>query len=274
MANTPNPLEWVAWLLGCRYGVGISYEGPVFEHPDDLVDIARMSRPTLDALTNCTPSSDIASRYCYFPARFTVDPATGEPTNILTAIREIVTEYNKSDNPGRFTVIETVAGPCIVGTSVKSRTGEWKEVQPLLSQPISVSVSNATNIKALEAVLKAVQAQTSARIVPTTLRTPRGSITFHAEDEPARDVIARLLTHPEYGGTGNRWYLFYSACPPGYGFQDMSTERGYVPAPLNTWPWSMVGNVTHPDYHGESAAPVASPDDAPPPVIPRQSSGR
>jgi len=259
VANAPNALEWLSWLLGNRYGAGISYEGPVFEHPDDWVDVGRMSRPTLDALTNCASSSDIVSRYCYFPARFMVDSATGEPTNILATIREIVAEYNRGENPGRFSVIETAAGPCIVGTAVKGRDGEWKTVEPLLSRPISVSISNATNLKALEAVLTAVQEQTSARIVPTTIRARGGCISLHAENEPARDVIAKLLTHPEYGGANNRWFLFYSACPPGFGYDDMSTERGYEPGPLRTWPWSMVGNVTHPDYRGEGAGGAASP---------------
>lgn len=255
--NAPNALALVAEQMGRQYGCPILFEGPEYEHPDDLVDTIRIAKPTLESLANCDSSSEIIARFCYFTAEYTVDPTTGEPTNIATAVREIVADYNDGNNPGRFAVVESIAGPCIVPTSIRDRFGKWKDVQPLLGRPISLSVTNATNLEALKSVLHQVQELTPITIYPVSLRPEQGSITLKAENELARDVLARLLVMPGYGGSNNVFSLYYAPCPPAYGFEEDATVKGPLLRNRDEVPWSMVGNVSHPDYRGEPAPGVA-----------------
>ncbi len=260
--NYPNPLSAVAGVLGSKYGVGISYEGPEYEYPNDLVDISRNEMPTAASLDRCEATMDVVARFCYFSTSYTVDKITGEPTNIVTALREIVEAYNSGDNPGKFAVLETRAGPSIVATAVKDRSGRWRNVSPLLSRPISVSVTNGTNLEAWRAMCKSIQALTAIKFFPITLRQSRGGITLIVTNMPARDVIATLVSDPIFGGTNNRWDFFYTPCPPAYGLQEQSTVKGYPVNYHDDYPWSMVGNVTHPDYRGERAytnAPLPNP---------------
>jgi len=251
--NDPLVLGRIAEQLGRLYGQTISFEGPKFEHPDDLVNIRTCAKPTLEDLDNCGDSA-VISRFCYFTARYTVDPIRDAPTNITAAVREIVAQYNAGNNPGRFAVVETIAGPSIVGIAVRGRSGAWKDVQPLLDGPITISLTNVTNMKALESVMMCVQEEAGIPIRGGSLKQPRGSVGLHAQNESARDVLARLLTDPGYGGTNNSWKLFYAPCPPAYGFEEDSTVIAPPLVDDDSVPWSMVGNVTHPDYRGEQEA--------------------
>lgn len=276
--NWPNALEMVSEQLGRRYGWGISYEGPDYEYPGDLVNVKKMARPMLEDIQNCSTDSLIVARYCYFTATYPVDPITHEPTNAMATVREIVEQYNRGPNPGRFAVIETQAGLCIVPTAVKNIVGEWKPAEPLLSRPISVVISNATSVEALAIVIRAIKGLTESPVYAHSFRDDRresGAITLQAENEPARDVLARLYAHPAFGETNDIWYFNrHFTCPPSYKFEDDGTEKGVPYSPPIRYPEALIGNVTHPDYRAEGAAPVASPDDALPPVVPRQSSGR
>lgn len=257
--NTPNALLSVAKQLGRLYGQGVSFEGPMYEHVDDLVDTERLTKPSRENVENCEASSRINARFCYFTASYDVDPETRAPTSVVAAVRQIVQQYNEGANPGRFVVIETSHGPSIVATRIRSPTGDWKAVSPVLGHPISVGITNLTNVSALNAVLGAIQGAAEVQIVGGSLKQPRGRISLHAENEPARDVLARLLADPEYGGTNNVWFVIQSTCPRLCGFEEHSTMMGPPLRPRDQLPWSMVGNVSHPDYRGEGSAGAASP---------------
>jgi hypothetical protein len=251
--NTPNALLTVAKQLGRLYGCGVSYEGPMYEHVDDLVDTIRLAKPIAEWVEDCGDLSRINARFCYFTARYDVEPITREPKSIVLAVRQIVEQYNAGGNPGRFMVIETSAGPSVVASEVRSPSGEWKNVTPVLSHPISLSITNATNTESLYAVLTAVEGASGVRVVGGSLKQGRGRISLRADNEPARDVLARLLSHPEYGGTNNAWFVIQSTCPRLCGFEEHSTVKSPPLRARDDLPWSMIGNVTHPNNRREPA---------------------
>ena len=260
VVNNPNALGKVAEIMRSRHGAAVSFEGPAYEYPGDLVDIQRGVTPSAqDLLQDCASSGAILSRFCYFKATYDVDPITKDPTNIITALKVIVEQYNQDErNPGRFGVVETIAGPSIVPVAIRSIEGKWKSTESLLNTPISLSVTNVDTMKAYEAVVISLQTATEKKIRPAWLRQPRGQISLRAVNESARSVLARLITNPAYGGgTNNCWVWFYAPCPPEYGLEDSAAERGFPVNPRDNYPWSMVGNVSHPDYRGEPAPGVA-----------------
>jgi hypothetical protein len=256
VVNNPNALGKVAHFLRNRHGVAISFEGPTYEYHGDLVDIRRRAMPTAQDVQECVSPGAILSRFCYFRATYTVDPITQDPTNMTVALKEIVDQYNRDErNPGRFEVIETIAGPSIVPTAIRMKTGDWKSTESVLDTPISLSVTNVSSAEAYEAIVRSLAAAAGATIKPGWVRQPQGQITLRAENESVRNVLARLITNPEYyGGTNNCWVWFYAPCPPEYGLEDHLAVRGSPVNPRDKSPWSMVGNVTHPDYRGEQEA--------------------
>lgn len=258
--NGPDALRDVAVVLGARHGIAISYEGPEYVYSLDLVDHKRLVQPSSEELATCATSNDVYARFCYFSSSYEVDPQTGDPPTINETLRGIVSEYNRGENPGKFAVIETEAGPCIIPVAIRDSSGAWKPYQSLLNTRISVALSNASNVDAIRSVLGAIKDATGATILPGLMLRPRGGITMHMENKTARDVLAGLMKHPEYSSTNECWEWFFAPCPPRFGYRNNAVVKGVAIELRDDYPWAMVGNVTHPDYRREGEALPNAPE--------------
>lgn len=256
--NGPDALRDVAIVLGARHGVAISYEGPEYSYPSDLVDHTRLTQPTSDELAQCAFSNVFFARFCYFSSTYEVDAKTGDPTDIMEALRTIIADYNRGENPGKFAVIETKAGPCIIPTAVRAMTGEWTPTESALSTRISVTLSNADNVEAISRVLDAVKEAAGVAILPGLFLMPRGGITMRVEDKPAREVLAELMKNPLYASTNECWEWFFAPCPPRFGYRNNAVVKGAPVELRDNYPWMLIGNVTHPDYRAEGAGSATS----------------
>jgi hypothetical protein len=211
--NYPRALSVVIDEIRRRHGVAISYEDPPYEYPGDVVDVTQWVRRDLDQFPDGQAPPVVFPRMCRFQTEYEVDPVTGDPTNLMDTLRTVVSAYNSGDNPGKFKVENLPLGPCIVPTQVRDVRGEWRNVQPLLSTPISLDFTNVSNRRALSAFLSVLGSNTTVEVIGSAVMQERGGLSIMVENEAARAVLTRLLQDPAYGGVHNFWNFNYGPKP-------------------------------------------------------------
>lgn len=213
LVNQPRALAVVIDEIRRRHGVAISYEDPPYEYPGDVVDVTRWVRRDLDQFPEGRAPPVVVPRMCRFQAEYEVDPATGDPTNLLDTLRAVVSAYNSGDNPGKFKVEALPIGPCVMPMQVRDVSGVWRDIQPLLSTPLYLAFTNVSNHRALGAFLSALGSNTSVRVIGSAVMQQRGGLSLMAENETAREVLTRLLQDTAYGGVHNFWNFNYGPQP-------------------------------------------------------------
>ena len=134
-ANDPRPLAQAVSAMREEYGWLVDYEDPPYMSDAELVDDTdpqwRASHPNAPGVRRVAGGA-FKSEY---------QESAGETTRggQEAVLRKIVSEYNRSGNPGKFTVrLEEEGRFAVVGLSIKNQAGQDQNVTPVLDTLISV----------------------------------------------------------------------------------------------------------------------------------------
>jgi hypothetical protein len=206
-ANSARPLAQGITALSEEYGWVIDFEDPPYYSKYDLVDDTdskwRAAHPTAKGVTAIAGDG--------FQSQFS------ENANAATSIPEeehildtLVSDYNASENPGRFSVRHEGDGRfAIVGTYVKDENGTDEAVSPILDTPISVQTDTRDAYTTIQIILNAVTVKSQTKVVPGMMALNalyRSKVTIGGENIPARTLLLQTLSAAKIK---LYWHLYY-----------------------------------------------------------------
>jgi hypothetical protein len=160
-ASDPRPLLQAIDALSRYYGLTIDYEDPPYTWHGDLRDMTspvwRSEHPREPGVMGVAGGE--------FIAHVSLIRDNKHVVSARSYVEKVVSEYNKSGNPGRFTVYEE--GPnaiAVVGTSEKNANGNITDVSPVLDTKVNIPREERSLGDALSAILGQVT-QTSGTVV-------------------------------------------------------------------------------------------------------------
>lgn len=186
----PRPLSAAILILQEKYGWQINYEDPPYRDPKDLID---HTHPTYRG-----PHRAIGPKGGRVEIQYFLSPATGKPESPTNLLEMLVADHTNRGNPGQFQVK--------VFDGVNS-------VQPIEGSIMDTRITIENKERTYTETLGEFY-QTLSRAIGIHVRNPGISgpmferLSFGAENEPARDVLMRLLntrSSREYS-----WHLLYS----------------------------------------------------------------
>src|SRR5260221_1899134 len=133
-ANDARPLAQAVTALSEEFGWAIDFEDPAYYSKYDLVDDTapqwRDAHPIARGVTVIAGGT--------FQTQFPETSGTGgSPAEEEHILDTVVSDYNASTNPGRFSVRNEGDGRfAVVGTYVKDENGQDQAVSPILDTPI------------------------------------------------------------------------------------------------------------------------------------------
>jgi hypothetical protein len=209
--NDPRPMGEAVLSLIRSYPVTITYEDPRYEYSGDLRNVTRdgskTSRPQVRM---------IVPRGRALQAAYDVSQATGAPVDIDDAVQKIIDSNNRAPSGGHFELRRRGDALHVVPTEVRDSNGRWIRQQSVLDVPITFSSGGERNFfELVDALIKEAsgasgQKIVSAGLVAGSFACSRGCAeynrTVEASNEPARDVLIRLLhsMNARYS-----WVLYY-----------------------------------------------------------------
>ncbi len=201
-ANDPRPLANVLDALALQHGWHINYEDPQYAKADILDDTApswlleHPNGPHVYVVGGAAFSAKIA-----VDGRFPDDPM-----KILPALVEA---YNRSGNPGHFELRTTTNHEWFA--VVPTAAGDGPQT-PILDTMMSFNATGSVNIdSSLRAFCDELSRQSGQTVefwrgFSTGTPQERETIKLHAQNEPAREVLRRILAQ---GTSVRTWRLLY-----------------------------------------------------------------
>jgi len=215
-ANSPRPLAQAVTALSEEYAWVIDFEDPPYYSKYDLVDDTasqwRAAHPTAKGVTAIAGDT--------FQAQFPENPRAGiSPPDEERILDRVVSDYNASTNPGRFSVRNEGDGRfAIVGTYVKDNNGQDQTISPILDTPISIQADTRDALTTIHIILNALSAKSQIQVVPGLLALNalhQTQVTVGGENIPARTLLLQTLSAAKIK---LYWDLYYDHDVNGYAF--------------------------------------------------------
>jgi hypothetical protein len=215
-ANDAKPLAQAVTALSEEYGWAIDFEDPPYYSKYDLVDDTapqwRVAHPGTKGVTVIAGDT--------FRTQFLNTPGTGtSPAEAERVLDSVVSDYNASGNPGRFTVRKEGDGRfAIVDAYVKDENGQEQTISPILDTPISIQREIRDANTTIEVILNAVtvkrQIKVGSFMVPLNALA-QSQVTVGGENIPARILLQQTLFEARMK---LYWRLYYDHDVKMYGF--------------------------------------------------------
>jgi hypothetical protein len=211
-ADFGRPLYQAMNAVGGEYGWGaISYEDPPYESNYDLQDMTnpvyRAGHP--DAPIRRGPAGRA------FESTYPEDPhmwsRRDREAEVLT---QIITDYNKSGNPGHFVLRALPNGSyAAVGDGIHDANGTVIPVTPFLDTPISLPAGTRSRSETVAAIMKAAgvkRGMTTGGMTMGPQSAYEDQITLGGGPEmAARELLMQVFP-------GQRWVTYYSTNVQGF----------------------------------------------------------
>lgn len=205
-ANSPRPLAQAVTALSEEYAWAIDFEDPPYHSKYDLVDDTapewRAAHPTAKGVTVIAGDG--------FQTQFPKTPDTGTPQGEEHILDSVVSDYNASGNPGRFSVRNEGDGRfAIVGTYVKDENGLDESVTPILDTPITVQMATRDALTTIHVIVDALTAKTHTKVFAGMLALNplhQAQVTVGGENVPARVLLLQTLSAAK---VKLYWHLYY-----------------------------------------------------------------
>jgi hypothetical protein len=188
-----RPLAEAADYLEVRLGIPIHYEDPPYIHASDLLDVTeRVAKP--EARLKNPNVRVFVPRGGKFVMQYPFEwQQRGENMSIL---RAAVAAYRVAGLTGAFDVMGSDRAVCIVPTQFKNGNGQNASHTSILDTKITIPEKETSVLEAVMAVTEQVSNVSPEKLVmgtvpSSTLRTH--TVRIRADDEPARDVLLRML---------------------------------------------------------------------------------
>jgi hypothetical protein len=219
-ANDARPLAQALTALSEEYAWVVDFEDPPYFSKYDLVDDTdanwRATHPTAKGVTAIAGNT--------FQRQFPENPnAPSSPAEEQHILETVVSDYNASTNPGRFSVVNEGDGRfAIVGISVKGDNGQDQPVNPILDTLISIPTDTRDAYSAIETILNALTAKTGTKVAP--FMVPRNALARSQVTVGGRNIPARVLLLQTLSAAKLKlyWHLYYDHDVKMYGFSLLS----------------------------------------------------
>jgi hypothetical protein len=189
-ANDPRPLWQAVAAIRDEYGWVVDFEDPPFQNDSDFVDNAtpewRANHPNVKGF-RIPAGGRFQSEYPERPESY----ASSSP-DIDAVLGKIISDYNQSGNPGKFSIRRQSDGSyAVIGQSIRDSQGKDKAVGSLLDTPVSIPVGPRDATQAILTILKTLSANTGVQVIPGAM--PINSFKKVQVNVGGQQVSARLL---------------------------------------------------------------------------------
>ena len=216
-ANDARPLAQAVTAPSEEFGCAIDFEDPPYYSKYDLVDDTapqwRAAHPNAKGVTVISGDT--------FQTQFLRTSDTGtSPAEAERVLDNVVSDYNASANPGRFTVRNEGDGRfAIVGTYVKDKNGQDQTISPILDTPISIQVETRDANTTIEIILNALTVKSQTKVAPFMVplnALAQSQVTVGGQNIPARVLLLQTLSATKMK---LYWRLYYDNDVKMYGFR-------------------------------------------------------
>jgi hypothetical protein len=208
-----RPLAQAIQAINEEYKWDIHYEDPPYQGNHDLADgynpAYRAAHPGLKPFPGVNGGA-FSSTYSEWPDMWT------SKTHALQVLTQIVSDYNRSGNPGHFSVRSLSDGSLdVVGDGTHDDSGNVISVTPILDTPISIPLATRSFGGTIFAVMKALSARTGVTangpaFGPTNFMMGGQYSIGGTTPAPARDFLLQLFAAEKSKFT---WTLLYEPPP-------------------------------------------------------------
>lgn len=193
LANSPRPLVQAISALNEEYGWVVDYEDPPYVSDAELVDDTdpqwRANNPGAPGVTIVAGGP--------FQLEYDEGPEITGHEGREAVLRKVVAAYNRSGNPGKFTLRAEGEGRySVVGTSVKNQSRQDQNVSPILDTPISLPAQQRNGEDTVKAILTQLSAKTGVKMgigsysMNVLVQT---QVTVGGENVPARSLLLKTF---------------------------------------------------------------------------------
>jgi hypothetical protein len=215
-ASDSRPLAQAVTALSEEYAWTIDFEDPPFYSKHDLVDDTapewRAAHPNVPGVT-VIGGGGFRTR---FPETADTRLSAAEEEHVLDIV---VSDYNKSGNPGGFSLINEGNGRfAVVGSHVSDDSGQEEAVPSILDTAITVPTEARNGLQTISAILKALATKSQTRVelglMPWNALV-RTEVTVGGQNIPARALLLQTLSLIK---TTLYWRLYYDNDVKTYAF--------------------------------------------------------
>jgi hypothetical protein len=205
-ANDPRPLAQALTALSEEYAWVIDFEDPPYYSKHDLVDDTapewRAAHPTAKGVTVIGGDGF----QIQLPGNLNAT-SSAEEEHILDSV---VSDYNRSGNPGRFSVRNEGDGRfAIVGTYIKDENGKDQAVTAILDTPLSIPTETRDALTTVHVILNALTAGTQTKVMAGMLALNalnQAHAAVGGQNVPARVLLLQTLSA---ANAKLYWHLYY-----------------------------------------------------------------
>ncbi len=204
--TAPRPLGEAAHELSFQYGILISHEDPPLRFSGDLEEFTLQNGP--NRIVRDPNKKLLGSRTATVSATLNVFTDSESLVDVDEVLSDLLKSNEANGNPGRFKVIKGKDAWHIVPTAVKDEQGKWVPVTPLLDNKISLTPEPRKAQDVVLDICHQLSLQSNSNVFASFPgdRLRRQTVAVAANNEPARDVLIRLLDNVDGHYT---WRLYY-----------------------------------------------------------------
>ena len=192
-ADSWDPVYALSATLADRYGVSVSVEGPQWAFPGDAEDVA-VADPQFSAQHHNVHY--LVMKPHIVQIRFSAVGGAA-PADIHGLLLQLANSANKV-LPYAYRLDLQDGEYVLVPTKTRNSAGELEEVQPLLDRHVSISPDSRPIAEHAKLMADELSRQTGLHIsccqsMVAGVPWGRAVVPFQADDEPAREVLRRLI---------------------------------------------------------------------------------
>jgi hypothetical protein len=244
--DSGRPLDSAAITLAQEFGIAVSVEDPPYFFQDDVKDVTReVSRAANPSHRVLVPKGGTLE------VEFAL-AANGTPQNVQGLLQNLVDQANQKF-PFLYRVDNLSGSFTLVPTHTRDANGRSIEITPLMDRRIDIPLATRTIAETAAVMSAELSAQTGLHVsccqsfvagIPWGMK----SVLFEARNEPARDVLRRLIAADDaVRSSGYHWLQRCDPAPSGWCFINLayvqSRTQAITPQPSQTaLPGSLLGN--------------------------------
>lgn len=205
IVDGPRPVDSAAIIIATEFGIAISVEDPPYVFQGDLKDVtsevSRVANPSRRILIPKGGRLEIP---------FALN-AEGMPQDLAGFVRDLVTAANAL-LPFAYRIDTEGTRVTLVPTKTRDVLGQLTEVTPLLDRRVTIPPGTRSILATAALMAEALSAQTGLRVSccqAGVAGIPWGMehVQFEANDEPARNVLQRLIAATGPGPSDRTYWL-------------------------------------------------------------------
>jgi hypothetical protein len=192
-ADLWDPVYSLTATLADRYGVSVSVESPQWAFPGDAEDVA-VADPQFSAQHHDVHY--LVMKPHVVQIRFSA-AGDASPTDLHGLLLQLANSANKA-LPYAYRLDVQDGEYALVPTKTRNSAGELEEVQPLLDRHVSISSDSRPIAEHAKLMADELSRQTGMHIsccqaMVAGVPWGRAVVPFQADNEPAREVLRRLI---------------------------------------------------------------------------------